>query len=101
MSAQASKYYVDASGNLMDIEPQRHHMESSISNFAHRALRTICLAYRDVSASEFRKFSDDDAPNYDLVCIGIVGIQDPLRDGVVESVTAFKKAGVFVRMVMT
>lgn len=31
--------------------------------------------------------------------LGIVGIQDPLREGVVESVQAFQRAGVFIRMV--
>jgi Ca2+-transporting ATPase len=34
-----------------------------------------------------------------MTCIGIVGIEDPLRDGVKEAVHACQKAGVFVRMV--
>lgn len=45
------------------------------------------------------QFTDDEAPNHDLVCIGVVGIQDPLRPGVIEAVAAFRHAGVFVRMV--
>ena len=44
-------------------------------------------------------FHTDDPPLEDLVLLGIVGIQDPLREGVIESVQAFQRAGVFIRMV--
>lgn len=36
---------------------------------------------------------------HDLVLLGIIGIQDQLRPGVIESVQAFRRAGVFIRMV--
>src|SRR5205823_2851523 len=80
-------------------EAAMKNFEKIIDNFAKSALRTICLAYRDVSASEFSHFVDEQPPNGKLVCLGIVGIEDPLREGVVESVKAFEKAGVVVRMI--
>ncbi|KAG0061464.1 hypothetical protein BGZ89_011419 [Linnemannia elongata] len=55
--------------------------------------------YRDVSSSEFKNFNDEDAPDENLVCLGVVGIQDPLRPGVIDSVRDFAKAGVTVRMI--
>ncbi|KAI9244630.1 PMCA-type calcium-translocating P-type ATPase, partial [Sporodiniella umbellata] len=70
-----------------------------ISEYADQALRTIALAYRDISTSEQKKLSDDEPPLEKLTLIGIVGIMDPLRPGVVESVSAFRQAGVFVRMI--
>lgn len=47
------------------------------------------------------EFDPDDAPLHHLVLLGIVGIQDQLRPGVIESVQAFRRAGVFIRMVNT
>ncbi|KAL0075273.1 PMCA-type calcium-translocating P-type ATPase [Phycomyces blakesleeanus] len=70
-----------------------------ISAYADKALRTIALAYRDLSSSKYEDMSDDEPTLKDLVLIGIVGIMDPLRPGVVESVAAFREAGVFVRMI--
>ncbi|CEI89963.1 Putative Calcium-translocating P-type ATPase, PMCA-type [Rhizopus microsporus] len=49
--------------------------------------------------------NDDQVPYEDLVhdknltFIGVVGIEDPLREGVPEAVQACQRAGVFVRMV--
>jgi Ca2+-transporting ATPase len=79
-----------------------------IDHYAMMSLRTIAIAYRDFeawppknlqrvegSATEvaFEELFDD------LSFIGVVGIQDPLREGVPEAVRACQKAGVVVRMV--
>ncbi|RUS24287.1 P-type ATPase [Jimgerdemannia flammicorona] len=97
---QACTHYLDDQGNVHSLNGDaRSQFDIIITKYAEKALRTITLAYRDVSTSEFNKFTDDEPPNRDLVCIGVVGIQDPLRPGVVEAVAAFRKAGVFVRMV--
>lgn len=97
---EACTSYVDREG-----KPQKLTKENIvkwngiISNYADQALRTIALAYRDVSKSEYKKLNEDEPPLEELTLIGIVGIMDPLRPGVVESVTAFRQAGVFVRMI--
>jgi Ca2+-transporting ATPase len=79
-----------------------------ISTYATRSLRTIGLLYRDFPSwppPGARTVEDD--PNQaefedifdDMIWLGIVGIQDPLRPGVEDAVLQCQKAGVFVRMV--
>lgn len=79
-----------------------------ITSYASRSLRTIGLLYRDFEQwppKGSRSQKDDpkqavfDDVFRDMVFLGIVGIQDPLREGVDEAVRACQSAGVFVRMV--
>ncbi|KAL0395829.1 UNVERIFIED_CONTAM: Calcium-transporting ATPase 2, plasma membrane-type [Sesamum calycinum] len=64
--------------------------------FANEALRTLCLAYTEL---ENGFSAEDDIPASGYTCIGIVGIKDPVRPGVRESVALCRSAGVTVRMV--
>jgi len=125
--------------------------ENVIRKFAENSLRTICLAYRDLTKSEYiailerirgeieqeekekreakeeaqrennevveiqaessEKHEIDDEtllshPNAlkyllekNLVCLAIVGIEDPVREGVPEAIKICQKAGVSVKMV--
>lgn len=79
-----------------------------ISLYANRSLRTIGMVYRDFPSwppAGARTLEDDsrqaqfDDIFEDMVFLSIVGIQDPLRNGVPEAVAECQKAGVFVRMV--
>ncbi|KAL8188526.1 hypothetical protein R6Q57_029814 [Mikania cordata] len=71
-------------------------LKSTIDSFAGEALRTLCLAYQDLESG----FSaDTPIPSTGLTCIGIVGIKDPVRPGVKESVALCRSAGITVRMV--
>ncbi|KAG0049395.1 hypothetical protein BGZ83_005803 [Gryganskiella cystojenkinii] len=93
-------HYVDSEGHTKSLDDNaRARFDQIISQYADKALRTIALSYRDVSSHDYKKFTDEEAPNSKLVCLGVVGIQDPLRPGVVESVRDFAKAGVTVRMI--
>ncbi|XP_050388320.1 calcium-transporting ATPase 1-like [Argentina anserina] len=67
-----------------------------IEQFASEALRTLCLAYMDIG-SEFS--AESPIPVNGYTCIGIVGIKDPVRSGVKESVAICRSAGITVRMV--
>lgn len=78
-----------------------------IDLFATRSLRTIGLIYRDIdqlpiregeTIEEYFQHGFDDFFN-DMTLLAIVGIQDPLRPGVKESVLRCQKAGIMVRMV--
>lgn len=79
-----------------------------IESYAKRTLRTIGICYRDFDSWP-PKFARriEDAKNearfeelfQHMTLIGVVGIQDPLREGVKESVRLCQKAGVVVRMV--
>jgi P-type Ca2+ transporter type 2C len=79
-----------------------------INNYASRSLRTIGLIYRDYeqwpprgapTQKDNPALADFDKIFKDMIFLGIVGIQDPLRPGVTEAVHTCQGAGVFVRMV--
>ncbi|KAI9283981.1 PMCA-type calcium-translocating P-type ATPase [Umbelopsis sp. AD052] len=92
--------YIDEKGNVQKLDKEATtKFENVINEYAEKALRTITLAYKDLSDAQIKKLSDDEPPLDNLIVIGIVGIMDPLRPGVVESVQAFRNAGVFVRMI--
>jgi P-type Ca2+ transporter type 2B len=78
-------------------------MEKAIEEMATRALRTICVAYRDLDGSEDLHSKDDKGvytvEKKDLTLLCIFGIKDILRQEVPEAVQQCKKAGIKVRMV--
>ncbi|CAL4995671.1 unnamed protein product [Urochloa decumbens] len=87
---------VDADGNSVPLsEAQRRNVLDTINAFASDALRTLCLAYKEVD-----DFDDDsDSPTGGFTLISIFGIKDPLRPGVKDAVKACMSAGIIVRMV--
>ncbi|KAI9321217.1 PMCA-type calcium-translocating P-type ATPase [Dichotomocladium elegans] len=98
---KSCSHYLNAKGESKELKEKERGMVSNvITEYANNALRTIALAYRDISSGEYRSSGDEDEPPLEnLVLLGIVGIMDPLRPGVVESVAKFREAGVFVRMI--
>ncbi|KAI8288014.1 Calcium-transporting ATPase 2 [Colletotrichum sp. SAR 10_98] len=80
----------------------------TIDEYANRSLRTIGLVYKD-----YQEWPPSSATNdatcctdlggllqtRDLVFLGVVGIQDPVRPGVPEAIRKAQHAGVNVRMV--
>lgn len=112
--------YLDENNKMQDItEEVRQNMLDAIVNYANLGMRTLALAYRDFSkdvdlkeewvdpnstetASNAKKSEDaviDYAVEHDLCLISIVGIADPLRDGVRKAIASCFTAGVDVRMV--
>ncbi|KAA8520191.1 hypothetical protein F0562_014447 [Nyssa sinensis] len=74
---------------------QRKSITDVINGFACEALRTLCLAFKDIEDSAIVDSIPDD--NYTL--IAVVGIKDPVRPGVKEAVQTCLAAGIIVRMV--
>lgn len=79
-----------------------------IESYAKRSLRTIGICYKDFDTwppkgVRFAEGSTSEVVFQDLFrnmsFIGVVGIQDPLREGVPEAVELCQKAGVVIRMV--
>ncbi|KAG6102623.1 hypothetical protein E4U30_003841 [Claviceps sp. LM220 group G6] len=94
------------------VAPFEHRDSQTISRlietYATRSLRTIGICYKDFevwppkTARRGEGGSNDvefDDVFHDMIFIGLVGIQDPLREGVFDSVKLCQKAGVVVRMV--
>ncbi|CAA0814361.1 Calcium-transporting ATPase 2- plasma membrane-type [Striga hermonthica] len=84
----------DGEAVLLD-ESSFARLTAVIEEFANEALRTLCLAYMDLESCE----QGDSIPETGYTLIGIVGIKDPVRPGVRESVALCRSAGVNVRMV--
>ena len=83
-------------------------IEGLIEGYARSSLRTIGLIYRDFDhwppAPSRRGNYEKDEINFEDICrnmvfLGMVGIKDPLRDGVKKAVQDCQRAGVVVRMV--
>lgn len=80
-------------------------VQKVIEDYATQTLRTIGIAYRDFEKFQFEEITkSSDEINYGdlfdkLTLLSIVGIEDPLREGVREAVANCVKAGVKVRMV--
>ncbi|KAJ2161686.1 plasma membrane calcium [Coemansia sp. RSA 552] len=92
--------YLDKDGNVAELSDKvRNELLGRISTFANKALRTFAMAYKEIGESELCACSDDDAPLTNLVWIGVMGIQDPLRPGVRQAVDDCHRAGVIVRMI--
>ncbi|XP_049389712.1 calcium-transporting ATPase 1 [Solanum stenotomum] len=89
--------FLNSSGEVVPLdEASINHLNDTIDLFANEALRTLCLAYKDIS-DEYP--AETPIPFEGYTCVGIVGIKDPVRPGVKESVAICRSAGITVRMV--
>ena len=89
-------------------DDNRQTLTNLIDNYAQRSLRTIAMVYRDfhkwpakgarIVEGEKTEVVFDDIFRQ-MVLLSIVGIQDPLREGVSQAVKTCQNAGVVVRMV--
>ena len=88
---------INASGEIVPLdEATINYLNDTINQFANEALRTLCLAYIELENG----FSvENPIPVSGYTCIGVVGIKDPVRPGVKESVAVCRSAGITVRMV--
>lgn len=87
---------VDYSGELVLLsEEQVRNITDVINGFASEALRTLCLAFKDIDET----FPENSIPDTGYTLIAIVGIKDPVRPGVKEAVQTCLAAGITVRMV--
>lgn len=86
----------------------RERLLAVIDDYAQHSLRTIGMLYQDFPQwpPQGAQTLDEDATLadftdifHDMTWIGVVGIHDPLREGVVEAVAQCQRSGVVVRMV--
>jgi len=79
-----------------------------IEEYARNSLRTIGMLYKDFpqwppagakTLEEDPKMADFAEMFHEMTWVGVVGIHDPLRDGVIEAVAQCQQSGVVVRMV--
>jgi len=84
-------------------ETIKKQIESEIENMATKALRTICIAYKEISGDEDLATRDDknvyEVEKNDFILLGVLGIRDILRKEVKDAVKRCRGAGIKVRMV--
>ncbi|KAM7539761.1 hypothetical protein Aperf_G00000043825 [Anoplocephala perfoliata] len=96
------KWILDASGEAVPFsaEDQERLTQEVIEAMAGDGLRTIGLAFRRFPATEKEpNWDDEDSILNNLTCIGVVGIEDPVRPEVPPAIRQCQNAGITVRMV--
>jgi Ca2+-transporting ATPase len=101
----------DAEGNIIDLSEKAKDdiIHKTVKGFADKALRTLLVAYTDISVHEFENMKssnngfaherDREVLEAGMIMIGIFALMDPLRPEIVESVIKCNKAGINIRMV--
>jgi Ca2+ transporting ATPase len=99
------KYLDPESGKEVEMDEKcKKRIQDSISNFNKDKLRSLYIAYKDITKEEFtncEKANDEGKliDQYDMVFLAVFGIRDSLRDGVIEAVKKCHEASVKVIMV--
>ncbi|XP_026783734.3 plasma membrane calcium-transporting ATPase 3a isoform X3 [Pangasianodon hypophthalmus] len=70
-----------------------------IEPMACDGLRTICVAYRDLPNDPLPEWDNEAEIINNLICIAVVGIEDPVRPEVPDAIRKCQRAGITVRMV--
>ncbi|KAL6145199.1 hypothetical protein ACLB2K_055887 [Fragaria x ananassa] len=87
---------IDCNGETVNLSREgANNITDVINSFACEALRTLCLAFKDIDESSI----NNDIPDDGYTLIAVVGIKDPVRPGVKEAVQTCLAAGITVRMV--
>jgi Ca2+ transporting ATPase len=87
-----------------DLVSYQVQFDRTIKKFAAEAYRTLLITYKDMSMDEynqlksdnndFAKEADRQCLEKNLVAVGIFGLQDPLRDGISQSIAKCRTAGI-------
>ena len=100
------KSYLDPdNGSIKPMDEKSvERIKESIERFNKAKLRSLYIAYKDITKDEYEnceKVNNEGKliDQYGLVFLGVFGIRDSLRDGVIEAVQKCHEAGVNVIMV--
>ena len=78
----------------------RGEVENKLAEYQQKAMRTLGFAYKYISEAEVdRVFADGKLMIEDLCFLGIVGIIDPIRDDVADSIKNCLNAGIGIKIV--
>jgi Ca2+-transporting ATPase len=87
-------------GSIAELTPEKKkELEGIIDKLAESGKRTLCLGYKDFDQDMGEVWDSEEETEKDLTLLCIVGIEDPLRDDVKDSVAKCQKSGIIVRMV--
>ncbi|KAK8747723.1 hypothetical protein OTU49_016556, partial [Cherax quadricarinatus] len=104
-------YILNKQGEVtrLSMEEQKRLEKDVIDRMASEGLRTIGIAYRDfvpfegkmnqMRISKTPDWEEEDAIVSNLTLLGILGVEDPVREEVPDAIRLCERAGVTVRMV--
>jgi len=88
---EISKYiYID--GKEISIEKYKDKIKEIFEEFANKGFRTLAFGYKELK-------SLDEEIEKDIVFLGIVGIEDPVREDAIKAINFAKDAGIEVYVV--
>lgn len=88
------------SDRLVDIESVRQEVDQLLATYQSKAMRTLGFAYKELSDAEVDTiFLNGKLQSEDLCFLGIVGIIDPIRDDVSDSIQDCLNAGIDIKIV--
>lgn len=93
------KYIKDKSGRMVPLSHEgRATLDKKVALMSGQGLRVLCITKREASsgARELKKLVN---PLQRLIFLGFIGIQDPLREGAVETIAEAEKAGIRTVMI--
>jgi Ca2+-transporting ATPase len=73
------------------LEKDKQKILKETRRMASSSLRTLSFAYKEVGSKKIEEEG--------LIFLGIVGMEDPPRDGVKEAISSCKKAGIKIKMI--
>jgi len=84
---------------MSDIDSEsKSAFETSLSNYQSKAMRTLALAYIELSEGE-TIFTEGKINSNKLKFVGVYALHDDIREGVKESIEGCMKAGIAVKIV--
>eukprot|EP00760_Papus_ankaliazontas_P014433 PhM_4_TR16080/c6_g1_i1/m.38354/K01537/E3.6.3.8; Ca2+-transporting ATPase len=89
---------LDIRGDVVDITPEKRQvMQDAIADMATQGNRTIAVSYCPLPAISM--FPEEEPMEKNMIFMGVLGIQDPLRDAVPHAIEVSTRAGLTIRMV--
>eukprot|EP00760_Papus_ankaliazontas_P014439 PhM_4_TR16080/c6_g2_i1/m.38362/K01537/E3.6.3.8; Ca2+-transporting ATPase len=88
--------YLSPEGKVVDLDDMhRQSILDSIAGMANQGNRTIGVAVKKLLETDY----PEDEPMESMVFLGVLGIQDPIREAVPHAVQSCRSAGLIIRMV--
>ncbi|KAJ4756002.1 Phospholipid-transporting ATPase [Rhynchospora pubera] len=113
LSKGASEAILPASLSGQNIRPY----VDAVEHYSHQGLRTLCMAYRELNEEEYKIWSNmykeascslvdrerkvakvSNSLECDLKILGVAAIEDRLQDGVPETISTLRNAGIKIWM---
>ncbi len=90
------QFYLKGDKAVKLTDKKRQEFEHKFEKLSKKGLRILAVAYREVSSDQ-KKITLDDVS--DLVLVGFIGLKDPIREGVKETIDKCRQAGIRVVMI--